>query len=244
MKYIKIIITCFLFILFSGAAYCSDNAEVLYKENKFNEALASYQEMLKTDGNNPFLYYNIGNTYYRLNNRGQAILNYYRAYNLLPRNGDIRHNLSLALIPTGHTLVPAEVPVVVHKMFFWFSVKELLGLLYVSLGLFLISLIVLMKIRSPFVLNNARRLLIISCILTLFTGAWYFTRGAMMGKKGIVLLNMGEVRGGPGDNFSASATVPEGYLIKIINETSQWYEIEIPGENIKGWIKQDAVGVI
>lgn len=70
-----------------------EQANEAYSSDKFIEALKLYQEAEKKDGVSTELYYNIGNTYYRLGNKGKAILYYERALSLDPSNSDARENL-------------------------------------------------------------------------------------------------------------------------------------------------------
>ena len=63
-----------------------------YESKHYKKAVELYERALK-DGASTQLYYNLGNAYYRLNDRGHAILNYERALNLDPSNGDARYNL-------------------------------------------------------------------------------------------------------------------------------------------------------
>jgi tetratricopeptide (TPR) repeat protein len=69
------------------------------RKHAFNEALQLYQE-LEMDYHPKFgtgkLYYNIGNTYFQLEEYPWAILNYLRAQMLMPRNEKVTSNLAIA----------------------------------------------------------------------------------------------------------------------------------------------------
>ena len=70
-----------------------EQANKAYSEDKFIEALKIYEEAVAKEGVSTELYYNIGNTYYRLGSKGKAILYYERALALDPSNNDARENL-------------------------------------------------------------------------------------------------------------------------------------------------------
>ena len=95
-----------------------EQAEGAYRQGKFSAALGLYEEELKNRPNDPFVYYNIGNCYFKMGSKGLAAANYYRAFKLAPRDSDIRHNLSFALSSGGERFVPAGMPVVLHQAFF------------------------------------------------------------------------------------------------------------------------------
>lgn len=68
-------------------------ANKAYDGELYNKALQTYLGIAAKDGVSSELYYNIGNTYYRLNDRANAILYYERALTLNPANADARYNL-------------------------------------------------------------------------------------------------------------------------------------------------------
>ena len=71
----------------------ADQANAAYQRDDFNSALSLYEQAAKEDGTSSLLYYNMGNTHYRLGNMGKAVLYYERALLLDPSNDDARTNL-------------------------------------------------------------------------------------------------------------------------------------------------------
>lgn len=69
-------------------------ADSAYSADNFALAETLYKEALKTHGSSSVLFYNLGNTYYRLGNMGMALVNYERALKLDPSNSDARTNLA------------------------------------------------------------------------------------------------------------------------------------------------------
>lgn len=70
-----------------------DKANAEYNKDNYKQALELYLQATKEDGTSSDLYYNIGNTYYRLGDLGNAVLYFERALILNPRNDDARTNL-------------------------------------------------------------------------------------------------------------------------------------------------------
>jgi len=70
-----------------------DNA---YVRNDYAAAIQIYESLLKTKGEAADIYYNLGNSYYKMGDMAKAILNYERALLLNPGDGDIRSNLEIA----------------------------------------------------------------------------------------------------------------------------------------------------
>jgi len=77
-----------------------------YKNQNYEAALESYSAVLHQGLVSSELYYNLGNTYYRMGKIGYSVLNYEKALKLAPGDEDIKHNLSVA---NAHTIDKIEV---------------------------------------------------------------------------------------------------------------------------------------
>ena len=71
-------------------------ANSFYQSGNFAQAAELYRQVADAGYESSVLYYNLGNSYYRLGKIGYAILNYERAQKLAPGDDDITHNLALA----------------------------------------------------------------------------------------------------------------------------------------------------
>lgn len=76
-----------------NGASLAEQANAAYQKDDFNGALGLYEKAAKEEGTSSLLYYNMGNTHYRLGNMGKAVLCYERALVLDPANDDARTNL-------------------------------------------------------------------------------------------------------------------------------------------------------
>ena len=93
LKTIIAILAMLLTVPASVAATEVRQADSAYNKKDFQSALCHYQAAAQKDGVSSDLYYNMGNTYYRLNDLGHAVLNYRRALALDPSNEEARLNL-------------------------------------------------------------------------------------------------------------------------------------------------------
>ncbi len=78
----------------------------LYQEGDFEEALASYLRLVEAGFESGEVYYNIGNTYFKLADLARSILYYERARRLLPGDADVQANLDLARSLTVDEIEP------------------------------------------------------------------------------------------------------------------------------------------
>lgn len=94
MKYLIIFIAILSAAFTAHADSLAAQADSAYNRGDFSEAESLYKQAAQIDGVSPQLYYNLGNTYYRLNDLGHAVINYERALKLDPSMGDARANLN------------------------------------------------------------------------------------------------------------------------------------------------------
>jgi len=220
----------------TAAAADWQQAEQSYREGHFAAALGSYEELLQSYPNDPYLYYNIGNCYFKMGSKGLAAANYYRAFRLAPRNADIRHNLSLALAESGERFVPQGMPEIFHKAFFWLTASELKGVLYLVWWLFCI-----LGSLWLFKRKYGRATLAIAVVLVIIA-SWYALRyHPDHDPLAIIAAPVAELRSGPGMNFPASANIAQGHIVLIRDSRDKWREVVVKSQGIKGWIAADSL---
>ncbi len=98
-------------------------ADSAYINNDFAGAVEMYEAILSNEGEAADIYYNLGNSYYKMDNIAKAILNYERALVLNPGDGDIRFNLELAQSKAVDKVTP------VSEMFFVTWIKSMTNLM-------------------------------------------------------------------------------------------------------------------
>src|SRR5437867_3206445 len=67
-----------------------------YQQKQYDSAAFYYEQLAALKPQNAEIYYNIGNTYYRLNKIGPSVLNYERALKINPGYKEAHENLLLA----------------------------------------------------------------------------------------------------------------------------------------------------
>jgi tetratricopeptide (TPR) repeat protein len=72
------------------------NANRLYNEGKYQEAIQSYESILNNGVHSSELYFNLANAYYKSNQIAPSIYYYEKAKQLSPYDKDINNNLSFA----------------------------------------------------------------------------------------------------------------------------------------------------
>ncbi|MDR0952579.1 MAG: hypothetical protein LBM71_00050 [Elusimicrobiota bacterium] len=217
------------------------DAQSSYDNGSYITAAELYENQIAAgDTSNPYLYYNLANSYFKAGDPDKAIINYYRAFKLLPRDKDIRGNLAFALADTGQRLTPEGVPATAFNLYHFFSLGELKGLMWAGLWLFAFALMF-------FVLSDrkvlGKKLLIIAAILTVFFGGWHLLRLPSESKRlAVVVAPRAEVRSGPGDSFVVSLNVPRAHLVSIIDSKGDWAQVEVNSQaQGSGWVLKNTI---
>lgn len=94
MKKIVSLLILLVAAVTSQAATLAEQGDSAYTADNFNQAAELYLQAAKSEGTSSALYYNLGNTFYRLGQLGRAVLYYERALKLDPTNENARTNLA------------------------------------------------------------------------------------------------------------------------------------------------------
>jgi tetratricopeptide (TPR) repeat protein len=218
-------------------------ANKLYGQSKFAEAAAKYKELAASDPLEAVTHFNLGNAFYRLNGPGdlaRAITSYQRAFNLSPRNSDVRHNLDFALRRAGESLVPTGMPSAAFILFHILSRTEVSALHWLGFWAFLL-------LASAALWRGRWRERLKPWVF--WVGVFWAAAGCWWGllaltdvqNPGVILAADAEVRSGPGLNFPVNFKSPEGRRVSVLDEREGWLEIGVLKEGLKGWLPAEQV---
>jgi len=79
-------------------------AQEAYDTGDMEKSIAIFNSMFTNGCRNAELYYNLANAYFKNGNLPEAVLNYRRAWYLVPRDPDVKANLRFALNAAGAVL--------------------------------------------------------------------------------------------------------------------------------------------
>jgi len=217
-----------------------------YQNEDYAEAVSIYEELIGMDKVSPGVFYNLGNSYFKLKKIGKAILNYERALKMDPRDKDAQINLKLARAMAVDKINAAERGFILNALLFLYdnvNINEL------SIGCsFFYLLIILVLIFSIFFVAKRRFMFYTAGAF----GAVFFIFLAFLSakiknenftKRAIVVAEKVDVRSGPKDDYLAQFTLHEGAKASIVKEAQDWYEIEL-SKDLKGWISKASVDII
>ena len=225
-----------------------NNAVEAYSAGKYDEAAEAYLSIEKSGQVSPELFYNLGNTYYRANKIGKAVLYYERALKLDPSNKDAQNNLQLARLKTLDKIdaVPEFVLLTWIKNIRSAISSDgwaVLSLLLLAVALMLM-LLYLFSRRS-----RIRKLFFILSLVCFFVTAVSFlfslalASNARESSSAVVTETLGSVKSAPQTGGNSIFILHEGTKVKILENVGEWYKIEIE-DGRQGWIKANDVEII
>ena len=150
-----------------------DEGNQRYHEGDFDGALASYVQILDSGLESGELYYNIGNTYFKLSNLGPAILYYERARRLMPGDDDLLANLELARSLTIDDVTPLPGFWLFRAAGWWVGLAPPRGLAWLVALAYLTAMtaVILVILRPATVLAAwGRRVAIVGATVTVIFG--------------------------------------------------------------------------
>ena len=209
-------------------------ANQLYNQNQFSEAAVIYERAIADGAINGHLYYNLGNSYFRMGNSPKAILNYVKAQKFLPRNEDVEANLEYAVRQTVDQL-DGRKPHALESVLFWadgFSLSEYRMALFWANLAFWIAMAIRLRHQTT-ATQSARNILLAFLLLTLISTGfrWYQeTRQST----GVILPQQIDVHSGWNPSTAVLFQLHQGTLVYISQEKENWYEIDLLDDK-KGW---------
>ncbi|MBD3270969.1 MAG: tetratricopeptide repeat protein [Elusimicrobia bacterium] len=215
-----------------------------YTKGMFEEAAEIYRELTDERGIvSPEVYYNLGNTYFRLTQYGRAVLWWEKCLTLKPRDADARHNIRLVRSKLFKETEQTSAVDIIHG---WLTNTISLNEISIAV-LFLYCLS--SGIMVLFILRKKALFLkfgIIGLLLLLVTGIWAYILYDyhIQTRRAIVTAASIEVHSGPDESTSVAFTVSQAREAVLLRESGDWQEIGIPEKGLKGWVQKGTVAGI
>ena len=243
---IPFVLFCNINLIFADHnTFLYERGNKYFQDNKYDEAILSYEEIIQNGYANWQLYYNLGNAYYKTGKLGKAILNYERAYELNPVNEDVIFNLELANTRAVDNIVTPPLVKSVNKVKYFFGMKTVTWLtlcLYFSFA-FLIVIRILIRKRS---IQRFAKIIIVPVAIVLILMASLFlirVHENSTVKYAILLSEKVDVTGSPAEDGTVLFSLHEGVKFKVEDIQGNWAKIRLADGNV-GWIKNKLFEII
>ncbi len=246
----KIILICFLSVV-AIAAFGQTKAEAdsAYVNNDFARAIECYESILANQGESADIYYNLGNSYYKMDNIAKAVLNYERALLLNPGDGDIRFNLELAQSKTVDKVVPmSEVFFItwIHSLTDTMSERGWANMGIMTFILTLAALALYFFGKKILLKKIGFGVAIVSLFICVIANIFASTQKdkALNHENAIIMAPSITVKSTPNEGGTDLFILHEGRKVMIKDNTmKEWKEIRLEDGNA-GWVPASAVEII
>ncbi|MDD6211497.1 MAG: tetratricopeptide repeat protein [Bacteroidales bacterium] len=241
----------FLLFILSGSfvliqaqeAGLEQKAEEAYKSGQYAQAEELYKQLLDEKGESAEVYYNLGNTYYKMNNIGPAILNYERCLMLDPSDKDAQFNLEMARAKNVDTVNVTETFLLKR----WLDdTKNLFsergwGIAAICFFfLFLASLFLFFFGRRIILKKIGFYVGLSTLFLSIVSNSFAYSQREKqeLRDQAIIMAATVTIKSSPDKSGTDLFVLHEGTKVKVRSALSNWSEIELPDGTV-GWIENN-----
>ena len=234
-------------LLLCAKEYDLTVANNAFQEQNYQKAEEEYMKVANEGVKNFELFYNLGNTYFKLNDLGNARLYYEKAAKFEPMNKELNENIAmlLASIKDKEDIQRSFVETILRKVYFAFSIN-LLGVFVLTFFILMMAFIVLLIMSRSAVLKRIVKifLVILAVIFFLVTVTEVMRIRDFYADDSAVILDETVIAySGPSDDFPQVFTIHDGLKVSIERFDNDWVLIKLPSGN-GGWVLTSTLGII
>lgn len=223
-------------------------ANILYKNGEYQKAIDLYEQIATSKEISSELFYNLANSYYKLNKVGPSIYNYEKALQLDPLNEDAQNNLVFAKRLALDRI--EELPKSTLQKFninylskLSYNQWAIITVLFSFIGalLFLLYYFTQTPVKKRLFFTTSTIsfiLLIISLAIT-----YHQYNKVMNTVEAIVYVPEISVKNEPTKNAEEAFIIHEGTKVIVLDEVDDWKKIRLADGKI-GWLKGGDIKVL
>ncbi|MFO7897329.1 MAG: tetratricopeptide repeat protein [Candidatus Cloacimonadales bacterium] len=247
MKKISIIL---LLIIISAVSWASpeitlQNAFSAYQNQDYSEALELFLQVENEGFINADLYYNIGNSYYRNNDLGKAILYMKKALKIDSAHAKAQRSLEFLLTQTRNKQ-SAEADNLLVKFTSDFinsisvNLLAILALLLSSLIIFTIHIIIHRYARRERAVPYFFITILIALLIPVLLLSQLKLARRNAADEAVLLADTAIGYSGPSPDFTRVFTIHEGIILEVERQQDNWTLVKLPN-GIGGWITSESL---
>jgi tetratricopeptide (TPR) repeat protein len=240
----------FLFILFTNSGFADINESMqqageFYRNGEYDNSIEIYEELRHEGYEGTSLYFNLGNSYYRIGKLGFAILNYERALKISPTDEDVKHNLAFANLSTIDRIQPLPTFFLFE---WWEALLESLSVNGWTYAAFFFYLILIFLFVFYFFAKtiSQQKLILFSGFGTLLILA--ITVSLLVVKvnreqthiSGVIIEQSITVKSSPDPKSTDAFVIHEGLKVNLEDNLDEWIKIRLADGKV-GWVENDSV---
>lgn len=242
-----LIIICFIPLLLPAKEYDLSIANRAYQEQDYTAAKAGYMKLVDQGVVNYELFYNLGNTCFKLNELGNARLFYEKAAKFKPLDDELNDNISILMsrMKDKEVVERSFIETLLRKVYYIFPIN-ILGILVLIFFILMMAFIVLLILSRSMIFKQIMKifLVIFAVIFFLTTIAEIMRIQDFYAKdSGVILEGTVIAYSGPSEDFPQVFTIHEGLKVSLERFDNDWVLIKLPSGN-GGWVLRSSLGII
>jgi len=221
-----------------------------YLDGKYEAALSKWQQIESMEYEGAELFYNMGNSHYKLSQVGLAILYWEKALKFSGEDEDLKVNLAIAETKlTDQIEKSVSLPV-------WGWIAEIRAMfsdLFLSVSAVILGMVIfgILALRRWVISGNILRKFlkgVLSAMIVLIilniTLILLQVRDERATRQGIIIQNTAEILSAPAVGTGTLLfTLHEGTKVNLLRGMEGWFEISF-GSGKQGWVTAEKIGVI
>lgn len=238
----------FGFMSFAQNDVLFNKATAAYNEGSYDQAVEHYLEIIENGEHSANLYFNLANSYYKLNQVAPSIYYYEKALLLKPNDPEIITNLAFA---KNMTLDAIDV---MPKTGFSKIYDSVINFLFFDnwayLGVLCVILFVLLYIAFYYFRYSTRKriafisslvILLIACIAVVFAFLQY--NDFLDDKPAIVFIEESVIKSEPNARSQEVFRLHEGTKVHVLEELNNWKKVKI-ADGKTGWLSSEDIKLL
>ncbi len=225
-----------------------EQANNAYNEGDYDNAIQNYLDILEKGQHSAALYYNLGNSYYKLNKIAPSIYYYEKALLLTPNDTEIINNLAYAQNMTLDAI--DTMPEMGFSKFYrkltamlsfdqWAYTAVLFMMLFVVLYIAFYYFRYSVRKRIAFISS------LVSLLISIMTAILAFLQydAFKNDSPAIVFSSEVEVKSEPNNRSQAVFTLHEGAKVNVLENLNDYHKISI-ADGKTGWIPKESIKLL
>lgn len=211
-----------------------------YTRADYTTAAKQYEDLIReTEHPTAQMYYNLGCAYYKANDIGRSILNFERAYRILPTDKDIRFNLELArtkAIDKFNARISFVAPLL-DRVSHLFSLRTWMVLGFVFFVATMVGLLLYLLSFSLRLRKSGFYLFILTLVLCILSNLFAYRsyRLSYESSEAIVTSSVVTMKSSPDHSGKDIATVHAGLKVRLEQTLNGYSEVVLP-DGVVGWL--------
>ncbi|HMC00989.1 MAG TPA: tetratricopeptide repeat protein [Flavobacteriaceae bacterium] len=222
-----------------------EEANALYNNGKYQDAIDKYRTILDSGEHSAALYFNLANSHYKLNHIAPSIYYYEKALQLSPNDQEIKNNLAFAQNMTIDAID------VIPEAGFSKIIKNITNLTsfenWAKLSVALVFLFVILFLIYYFTYSGGKKRAafigsLMSLILMLITLSLAFKKFNFdkQDKPAIVFVQEAQVKSEPNLRSEEAFKLHEGTKVQILDTVNNWKKVKLT-DGKTGWMSNEDI---